>query len=828
MAEEVVEKRIQRRVIRRRVQTTAESVQPAQQAKQEGLSPDLSLLSETAAAADQNQTSLAVSDSQMVSSPPLAEATGDGPASKPAPATEQAPSEAKPVGFAPSPQAPKTQLAGLGVVAGLKKGEMGIEGRRPIILGTIDLGKHKAATAVTATPVASEAEELKARQLKKVVKKKEWDNRDIDVGIDGVGRLGNLGQLTRLSPYTPASTTTTAPERVFRPSASLKKKRVVGKKGLRKTEMTTPSAAKRVIKMGKAISVAELSKAMGVKAALVFDKLSSVGIEEAVLNTPLDADTVGVIAHDFHYEVKQELFDEAKVLRGSGKESAVSANRVPRPPVVAVMGHVDHGKTSLLDAIRKTHVASGEAGGITQHIGAYTVMLPQGRITFLDTPGHEAFTAMRARGAAVTDIAILVVAADEGVKPQTIESIRHGKAAGVPIVVAITKSDKPEANFDRVKRELSEQGLMSEDWGGDVVMVPVSAHTKAGIPQLLEMILLQAELLELKADPTERAQGVVIEAQLDRGRGPVATVIVKQGTLRVGDWLVAGTVYGKLRAMTDPDGRAIKEAKPSEAVQILGLSAVPLAGDPVIVAVDDKAAKQVVAHREAERHTAQQEAAPKVSLETLFQESQQDKAHALRVLLKADVQGSLEAVKEALTQLSTDEVKVEVLHAGVGAITESDIMLASASRAIAIGFHVRPETKGIALAERERVEVKLYRIIYELIDDVKRAMKGMLAPTTREVYLGRAEVRATFTISKVGLIAGCHVVDGKITRSAKVRLLRENVVIADVQIASLKRVKDDAREVTKGLECGIGLEGKPEIRAGDVLEAYLIETVASE
>ncbi|RME35260.1 MAG: translation initiation factor IF-2, partial [Deltaproteobacteria bacterium] len=490
-----------------------------------------------------------------------------------------------------------------------------------------------------------------------------------------------------------------------------------------------------------------------------------------------------------------------------------------------IMGHVDHGKTSLLDAIRATNVIAGEAGGITQHIGAYDVELDGRKIAFLDTPGHEAFTAMRARGTKVTDIVVLVVAADDGVMPQTKEAINHAKAAGVPIVVAVNKIDKPDANPERVKQELTEFELVPEEWGGDTIFVEVSAKEKINIDGLLEMILLQAEVLELKANPNKRASGAVVEARLDRGRGPVATVLVQEGTLKVGDPIVSGVHWGRVRTMTNDRGEKLKEAGPSTPVEITGLSGVPDAGDTFHAVKDEKSAKEVAQHRAQKLREAELAKSSKISLEQLYAKIQEGDVQELRVIVKADVQGSVEAVKDSLLKLSNDKCRLVVIHTAVGGISESDVTLASASDAIILGFNVRPEPKANQLAEQEGVDIRLYNIIYDAVADVKSAMEGLLAPTLKEVALGRVEVRETFHISKVGTIAGCYVLEGKVTRNAKVRLVRDNVVIYEGSLSSLKRFKDDAREVVAGYECGIGLENYNDIKVGDIIEAYEIEEV---
>ena len=497
-----------------------------------------------------------------------------------------------------------------------------------------------------------------------------------------------------------------------------------------------------------------------------------------------------------------------------------------RPPVVVVMGHVDHGKTSLLDAIRSTHVTSGEAGGITQHIGASSISLNGQKITFLDTPGHEAFTAMRMRGAQVTDIAILVVAADDGVMPQTIEAINHAKAANLQIIVAMNKIDKQGANPDRVKQELADQGLIVEDWGGDVICVPVSALKHEGIDNLLEMVLLVAEMSDLKANPRRKARGTIIESQLDKGRGPVATVLVQSGTLQVGDPIVAGSAYGRVRAMVDSKGKQVKKATPSTPVEILGLSEVPTGGDMFYVANSDKQARQVAERIKAQGRVQMIGQTPnKVSLDDLFSQIQEGKMKELNIIIKADVQGSVEAVRQSLEKLSNDEVRIRTIHGGVGTITESDVQLASASGAIIIGFNVRPEASTKAMAEREQVDVRLYRVIYNAIDDIKAAMKGMLDPEFVEKVVGHAEIRQTFKVSGLGTIGGAYVTDGKLVRNAGVRIVRDGIVVYEGNLASLKRFKDDAKEVATNYECGVMFEKYNDIKEGDVVEAFIMEEV---
>jgi len=492
------------------------------------------------------------------------------------------------------------------------------------------------------------------------------------------------------------------------------------------------------------------------------------------------------------------------------------------------MGHVDHGKTSLLDAIRKTNVTATEAGGITQHIGAYTVEHGDRRITFIDTPGHEAFTSMRARGAQVTDVAILVVAADDGVMPQTIEAINHARAAEVPIIVAINKIDKPEAQPERVKRQLADQGLLPEDWGGKTVMVPVSARTKQGLDTLLEMVLLVADMEDLKANPERFARGTIIESKLDKGRGPVATLLVQSGTLRVGDVFTCGTTWGKVRAMVDDKGKRLKKAGPSQPVEVLGFVDVPSAGDTFVVVGDERKVKEIAAKRQEKKRREEQDAARRLTLDDVYRQIKEGQMKELNLIVKADVQGSVEALEKALSGIQHGEVKVKVIHGGVGAVSESDVMLASASGAIIIGFNVRPDPNARKVAEREKVDIRTYRIIYEAVDDIKAAIVGLLAPEYKEVVIGRAEVRQLFRVPKVGVVAGCFVSDGKITRTAGIRLIREGRVTWEGKIDSLKRFKDDVREVAEGYECGIGLENFNDIKEGDILEAFVNEEVKRE
>ena len=543
----------------------------------------------------------------------------------------------------------------------------------------------------------------------------------------------------------------------------------------------------------------------------------------ANINQDIDFETCELVAMEYDIELEHQVAKTyEETMQENAEEVDAEEDLVPRPPVVTIMGHVDHGKTSLLDAIRKTHVTEGEAGGITQHIGAYTVECNGRMITFIDTPGHEAFTSMRARGAQVTDVVILVVAADDGIMPQTVEAINHSKAAGVPIIVAVNKIDKPESNPERVKQQLTEHGLVCEDWGGDTICVPVSAKKQQNLDELLEMVLLQADVLDLKANPNKAAKGTIIEAQLDKGRGPVATVLVQNGTLKIGDPIVAGIAYGRVRAMMNDKGENVKTAGPSCPVEVLGFNEVPSAGDIMNVA---EVSKKVAEERRNRIKAEQLKNLSKVSLEDLFSHIAEGEVKTLNIVVKADVHGSVEAVKQALEKLSNEEVCVKCIHGGVGAITESDVMFASASNAIVIGFNVRPDSGARNLAEQEKVDVRTYRIIYQAIEDVENAMKGMFKPVFKEVHLGTISVRNTFKVSSVGTIAGAYVQDGKVQRNAQVRVVRDGVVVHEGQIASLRRFKDDVREVAAGYECGIGIENFNDIHEGDVIEAYTMEEV---
>ncbi|MBR5388897.1 MAG: translation initiation factor IF-2 [Clostridia bacterium] len=603
-----------------------------------------------------------------------------------------------------------------------------------------------------------------------------------------------------------------------------------GYRKFRPVKKAKEEKAASTIKIEKAVVNSEiiplkvLSEKIGITTVEITKRLFKEGIMKTI-NDSVDFDTAAFIADDIGVELELKLEQTAEDVLSKGFEDAADAeeNLSRRPPVVTVMGHVDHGKTSILDKIRKSNVTAGEAGGITQHIGAYTVTAGGNQITFLDTPGHAAFTAMRARGAQATDIAVLVVAADDGIMPQTIEAINHAKAADVPIIVAINKMDKPEANPDRIKQQLTDHGLLPEEWGGDVIVCPVSAKTGDGISGLLESINLLAEIKDLKANPDRKAKGVVIEAKLDNTKGPIATVLIQNGTLKVSDNVVVGTVTGKIRAMTDDKGRRVTSAGPSVPVSIMGLDDVPNAGDILYAVEQDKLMKLVAEERKNKERENMIKAAAKVTLDDVFDKIAEGEIKGLNIIVKADVQGSVEAVKQSLEKLSNDEVKINVIHAQAGAIKESDIMLAESSNAIIIGFNVRPDSNAKSIAEKSKVEIKLYRVIYEAIEDVEKALKGMLKPKFSEVYLGKAEVREVFKISGVGQVAGCYVTDGRILRSGKLRIYRDDVMICEGNVLQLKRFKDDVKEVAQGFECGISIEKFNDIKVGDFIECYQVE-----
>jgi translation initiation factor IF-2 len=682
------------------------------------------------------------------------------------------------------------------------EGETAVKRTGPRVLGRIDLTRKPtpAKAATTATPAApgtgdKPAKEGEAADAERGRKKKRKVVRKEDL-FDALERAHQV-----------------------RPR---KKKASPGQK-LRKTELTVPKASKRVVRVNESTSASELARQMGVKVGEVLGALMRLGAMKTA-NDVLDVDTATLISEEFGYSLENtavnvdELLDMVETDEAEGEGD-------PRPPVVTVMGHVDHGKTSLLDAIRDTNVIAGESGGITQHIGAYMVESKIGPICFLDTPGHAAFTAMRSRGAGITDIVVLVVAADDGVMPQTIEAVNHAKAAEVPVIVAVNKMDKPGANPDRVKQGLTEFGLQPEEWGGQTQYLGVSALQRTGIDELLEAISLQAEILDLRAPADARAVGAVVEARLDRGRGPVATVLVQKGVLKHGDHFVCGEIVGRVRAMSDHAGRPVKQAGPSTPVEIIGLDGVPSAGDPFVVVEDPSKAAQVAEYRRESTRKSSMSTNTRMSLEDLQRRmSGTAEALELSIVIKADVDGSVEAIKTALEKLSNDEVTLRVIHGGVGAISESDVQLAMASNAIVVGFHVRPEGKARQLAEKEGVDIRAHTVIYELIDEVKSALEGLLAPEQKEVYEGRAEVRNTFTIPG-GTIAGCYVVDGTITRARPARVIRDGRVVYTGKLGSLRRFKDDAREVASGYECGIGLERFNDIKVGDVIECFRIDEI---
>jgi translation initiation factor IF-2 len=600
------------------------------------------------------------------------------------------------------------------------------------------------------------------------------------------------------------------------------KKRVGAVKGRTKKvpvkarERASEVAAKPVLKVPQAATVKEFAELVGKDPTEVIKMLMRLG-EMVTINQSISGEAIHVLAEELGYEAKIVSPEEIEV-EAEGEEEVF----LPRPPVVTVMGHVDHGKTSLLDAIRKTNVIAEEVGGITQHIGAYQVIHGGKKITFIDTPGHEAFTAMRARGAKVTDIAVLVVAADDGVMPQTVEAIDHARAANVPIIVAINKIDLPEANPDRVRQELTEYQLVPEEWGGDTVFVEVSAKKRVNIEELLEMILLVAEMQELKANPQTKAHGVCIEAKLDKGRGPVATVLINKGTLRVGDAFIAGTAYGKVRALIDDKGKHLGEAKPSDPVEVLGFASLPQAGDELRVVADEKIARKIAEERALKKRLIEAETRRHVTLEDLHERIREGEVKELNLVIKADAQGSVEAIKDALYKLGTEEVKLNIIHSGVGGISETDVMLASASDAIIIGFNVRPDAKAKEMAHQEKVDIRSYRVIYQVVEDIESALAGLLAPEIEEIEEGRAEVRQTFRIPKVGVVAGCFVSEGEINRSSRARLVRDGQIVYEGTIASLKRYKDDVRSVKAGFECGVGLQGFQDIKEGDIIETYKI------
>lgn len=611
--------------------------------------------------------------------------------------------------------------------------------------------------------------------------------------------------------------------KVYKPSAFRKKKPLSLVKP-KKTVITIPKAIKRKIKVLEGITIGQLAKRMSVKAGEVIKKLMDLGVM-ATVNETIDIDAASLAAHEFGYEIESVPIEEEQILLEK-KDSPEEL--LPRAPIVTVMGHIDHGKTSLLDAIRQTNIIEKEAGGITQHIGAYHVKLDKGSIVFIDTPGHEAFTTMRARGARVTDIVVLVVAADDGVMPQTIEAIDHSKAAKVPIIVAINKIDKPNANPEKVKQSLTEHGLVPENWGGDTLYAEISAKQRKGIEDLLEIIILQAEMLELKANPRKPAKGTIIEAKLDKNQGPVATILVQEGTLKVGDTFIAGVNYGKARVLVDEAGNKIPQAGPSTPIQVLGLSGIPEAGDNFLVVDEERKARQAGLYFQQKQREKGLIDASRVTLEGLYDQIKEGTIKELNVIIKVDVHGTLEALTKSLQELGNEKVKIDIIHGAVGSISQSDVMLAAASQAIIIGFGVKPDAKAKLAAEQEKVDIRLYNIIYDAISDIINALEGLLAPTLVEKFYGKAEVKQIFNISRLGTVAGSTVIEGKITRDSKFRVMRNGTIIHQGKISSLKRFKDDVREVESGYECGIGVEGFGEIQIGDIIECYTTEEVATK
>ncbi len=681
-------------------------------------------------------------------------------------------------------------------------------------------GKEALPDAVKTAPAPVKKETEKRRRRKKrqqgdvstEPQKRSLKKREVLIRTDDTGKWEEGKQFKK--------------EKRRKPKKKEAKSARPAKKVFKKPLITTPKASKRVIKIEEVISVGELARKMGVKAADIIKKLMELGVQATSINNVIDLDTASLVAQDYEYEVENVAFEEESIIKDVEDSEE---DLILRPPVVTIMGHVDHGKTTLLDAIRETNVVGGELGGITQHIGAYEVDLGDKKIVFLDTPGHEAFTTMRARGAEVTDIVILVVAADDGVMPQTVEAINHAKAADVPIIVAINKIDRPDANPEKIKKNLMEYGLISEEMGGETIFVEISAKERKNLSGLLEMIAIQAEVLELSANPNKSARGVVVEAKLDRGRGPIATVLVKEGTLKVGDYFIMGLYGGRARALINDKGENIESAGPSIPAEVLGLGGVPDAGDPMIVVESEKDAKDIATHRQLKSREKEMVVPHvKATLEDLYERIQKEGEQELNLIIKADVQGSVEALSENLVNLSMDEVSVVVIHGATGSITETDVMLASASDAIIIGFSVRPEPNVSELAEAENVEIKLYNVIYDCVDDIKKALTGMLAPKLVEKTLGRAEVREIFTVPKIGAVAGSYVIDGKILRGSNVRLIRNNEVVHEGKMSSLKRFKDDTKEVASGYECGIKIENFNDIQPNDIIEAYEIEEVAQE
>ena len=732
---------------------------------------------------------------------------------KPVPATAAAPAEAASAAAAAAEAAPAAPQAGA------QAEPPAVE---PVVEPVVEVVPAEVPVRVIEKPAAPPKPEEVRKEKEKKWKKARPHEKKVQKGVLKQAIIQEVLAEPEPEPKK-VEAAAPAPEAVvrqFQPGRAAKRKgRPVREKKAPST--LPPKASKRQLKIEEVVTVGDLAHRMGIKAADVIKKLIEMGMPTTV-NQLLDADTAALLAQEYGFVVENVAPEVESLI---DQEADREEDLRPRPPVVTIMGHVDHGKTTLLDAIRESNVTGSEAGGITQHIGAYEVEHNGRRLVILDTPGHEAFTSMRARGASVTDIVVLVVGADDGVMPQTVEAIDHAKAAGVPIVVAVNKIDKPGAQPDRIRQQLSDHGLVPEAWGGQTLYANVSAKKRIGITELLELVLLQADVLELKGNPSKLARGTVIESRLEKGRGPVATVLVGDGTLRVGDPIVTGIHYGRVRALVNHKGKRLDEAGPGTPVEIQGLSGLPEAGQKFAVLKDERTARQIAMHR-AEKERERSVARPRMSLEDLHRKIDEGSVKELNIVIKSDVQGSMEALRFSLDKLAGAKVKVSVIHAGVGGISESDVMLASASSAVIIGFNVRPEPKASDLAEREGVDIRLYSVIYEVVDDVKKAMEGLLEPTLKETVLGRAEVRNTFHISKVGTIAGCSVLSGKISRNANIRLLRDSVVIHDGKLASLKRFKDDVKEVSEGYECGIGIEGYNDLQVGDRIEAYVIEKVS--
>jgi translation initiation factor IF-2 len=746
------------------------------------------------------------STEEVTPAPPAVQVSDVAPPVSQAPATPAKPSR-PPIVLTPRPVAPRRSI--------LKIVEASAPPPRPIIKPAPTVTPAGAAKgAMKGTTTTQDKDGFRIIKMTK-------ENLDQMVEEEAAKKRGG-GREAEIRPEDVRFADYRKKELVFLP----KKKKIPIGKEIKKTQKTTSKAQKRVIQMQETISVQDLANQMAVKVTDVIRKMMGLG-QMVTLHQHLDFDTATLVAHEYQFEVKSIAFKESAYITTKAEDSEESL--ISRPPVVTIMGHVDHGKTTLLDSIREANVAGGEAGGITQHIGAYTVEKNGKLITFIDTPGHEAFTVMRARGANVTDIVILVVSADDGVMPQTREALSHAQAAKVPIIVAVNKIDKPGANPEKIKQSLAELNLLAEDWGGETIFVPVSALKKTNLDKLLDAVLLQAEMLDLKANPNTMATGVVLESRIQKGRGVVVSILISRGTLKVGDPIVSGNFAGKVKAMTNDKGKTMKSATPGIAVEVLGFEGLPNAGEAFNATEDEASARKIVENRVDKTRAKAMAANPgKMSLEELFSKIQTGNVKELNVILKADAFGSAEAIRDSLVKLSNDKVKVKPILCAPGGITESDVLLATASEAIILGFNVRPETKARQIAEAEHVEIKSYSVIYELLDDVKKAMTGLLDKKKVERFLGRAEVRQTFTVPKIGTIAGASVIDGKILRGANVRLLRDSRIVFEGKMSSLRRFKDDAKEVATGFECGIGIENYNDLKAGDIIEAYQIDWVTPE